>query len=291
MSGREAPRRLGKGLAELLGSGAAAMNAPASGEGVRHLPVAALHPGSFQPRRAMDEAALEELAASLKSRGVLQPLLVRIHPGKGGQYEIIAGERRWRAAQRAGLHEVPVLVRMLSDSEAMAAGLVENLQRQDLDPIEEAEGYQRLLDEFGLIQEELATAVAKSRPHISNMLRLLNLPPSVQVALRGGDMSAGHARALLQHPDPEAGARAIVAGKLTVRQTEAMVQQALTPKPTKSARDARDNSVTRNLERELAELLGLRVRVTFNGKGGSVTLNYADLDQLDGILSLLRGGQ
>lgn len=291
MSGREPPRRLGKGLAELLGSGAAAVTAAVASEGVRHLPVAALHPGPFQPRRGMDEAALEELAASLKARGVLQPLLVRGHPGKSGQYQIIAGERRWRAAQRAGLHEVPVLVRELSDTEAMAAGLVENLQRQDLDPIEEAEGYQRLLSEFGMIQEELAAAVAKSRPHVTNMLRLLNLPPSVQKVLREGELTTGHARALLQHPDPEAGARAIMAGRLSVRQTEAMVQQALTPKQKPSRRDVQDNSVTRNLERELAELLGLRVRVTFDGKGGSVTLNYADLDQLDGILSLLRGGQ
>lgn len=292
MSGRETPRRLGKGLAELLGPGTAAAAGGAAGvQGVRHLPVAALHPGPFQPRRAMNEDALEELAASLKAQGVLQPLLVRGAPGKGGQYQIIAGERRWRAAQRAGLHEVPVLVRDLSDSEAMAAGLVENLQRQDLDPIEEAEGYQRLLDEFGLIQEELARAVAKSRPHISNMLRLLNLPPSVQTALRGGELNAGHARALLQHPDPEAAARTVVAKKLTVRQAEAMVQAALTPKPGRAPRDAKDNSVTRNLERELAGMLGLRVKVTFDGKAGTVTLSYRDLDQLDGILSLLRGGQ
>ena len=292
MSARETPRRLGKGLAELLGPGTvAAAGQAAAGEGVRHVPVAALHPGPFQPRQAMDETALEELAASLKAQGVLQPLLVRAVPDKAGQYQIIAGERRWRAAQRAGLHEVPVLVRALSDSEAMAAGLVENLQRQDLDPIEEAEGYRRLVDEFGLIQEELARVVAKSRPHVANMMRLLNLPTSVQKALRGGDLSAGHARALLQHPDPEAAARAIVAKRLTVRQTEAMVQAALVPKPGRSRREATENSVTRSLETELTALLGLRVKVTFDGKGGSVSLAYQDLDQLDGILALLRGGQ
>lgn len=291
MSVKESPRRLGKGLAALMGTsgGHEAVAGPA--EGVRNLAIAALHPGPFQPRRAMDEEALEELAASLKSRGVLQPLLVRGHPSKPGQFQIIAGERRWRAAQRAGLHEVPVLVRDLSDTDAMAAGLVENLQRQDLDPIEEAQGYQRLLDEFGMIQEDLALAVAKSRPHISNMLRLLNLPDDVQNALRSGDLSTGHARALIQHPDPQAGARAIVANRLTVRQTEAMVAAALTPKHPSTAPLPSSNSATRMLERELMALLGLRVRITYNGHGGAVNLTYQNLEQLDGILALLRGQQ
>ncbi|SIQ85472.1 MULTISPECIES: ParB/RepB/Spo0J family partition protein [Acidiphilium] len=288
---KEQPRRLGKGLAALMGD--TTMDAGIGPtEGARHLAIASLLPGPFQPRRAMDEDALEELAASLKSRGVLQPLLVRSFPGQAGQYQIIAGERRWRAAQRAGLHEVPVLVRELSDTDAMAAGLVENLQRQDLDPIEEAEGYQRLLDEFGMIQEDLATAVAKSRPHITNMLRLLNLPSDVQASLRSGDLSSGHARALMQHPDPQAGARTIIANRLTVRQAEAMVAAALTPKPAPPAPLAPDvNSVTRMLERELIEILGLRVRIRFNGKSGSVNLAYENLGQLDGILALLRGHQ
>jgi ParB family chromosome partitioning protein len=288
---KEQPRRLGKGLAALMGD--TTMDAGIGPtEGARHLAIASLHPGPFQPRRAMDEDALEELAASLKSRGVLQPLLVRSFPGQAGQYQIIAGERRWRAAQRAGLHEVPVLVRELSDTDAMAAGLVENLQRQDLDPIEEAEGYQRLLDEFGMIQEDLATAVAKSRPHITNMLRLLNLPSDVQASLRSGDLSSGHARALMQHPDPQAGARTIIANRLTVRQAEAMVAAAMTPKPAPPAPLAPDvNSVTRMLERELIEILGLRVRIRFNGKSGSVNLAYENLGQLDGILALLRGHQ
>ncbi|OZB29204.1 ParB/RepB/Spo0J family partition protein [Acidiphilium sp. 34-64-41] len=267
---KEQPRRLGKGLAALMGD--TTMDAGIGPtEGARHLAIASLHPGPFQPRRAMDEDALEELAASLKSRGVLQPLLVRSFPGQAGQYQIIAGERRWRAAQRAGLHE---------------------LQRQDLDPIEEAEGYQRLLDEFGMIQEDLATAVAKSRPHITNMLRLLNLPSDVQASLRSGDLSSGHARALMQHPDPQAGARTIIANRLTVRQAEAMVAAALTPKPAPPAPLAPDvNSVTRMLERELIEILGLRVRIRFNGKSGSVNLAYENLGQLDGILALLRGHQ
>ncbi|MCF3946350.1 ParB/RepB/Spo0J family partition protein [Acidiphilium sp. AL] len=292
MSVKEQPRRLGKGLVELMGSAASALTPHAMpAEGARTVAIAALHPGPFQPRRAMDEAALEELAASLKSRGVLQPLLVRGHPAKPGQYQIIAGERRWRAAQRAGLHEVPVLVRELSDTDAMAAGLVENLQRQDLDPIEEAEGYQRLLDEFGMIQEDLAVAVAKSRPHITNMLRLLNLPRSVQTALQSGELSSGHARALMQHPDPEAGARAILANRLTVRQAELLAQTALTPKPPPARARYETDVETRALERDLSERLGLRVRISFNGKGGSVSLAYEGLDQLDGILALLNGRQ
>jgi ParB family chromosome partitioning protein len=290
MSLKEQPRRLGKGLAALMGS-TTMQEAMGATEGARQLAIASLHPGPYQPRRAMDEVALEELAASLKSRGVLQPLLVRSYPGQSGQYQIIAGERRWRAAQRAGLHEVPVLVRELSDADAMAAGLVENLQRQDLDPIEEAEGYQRLLDDFGMIQDELATAVAKSRPHITNMLRLLNLPNTVQQAVRAGDLSAGHARALIQHPDPESAARAIIANRLSVRQTEAMVATALTPKPQPTPLARQADTATRSLEQELMETLGLRVRINHNGKSGSISLTYDDLDQLDGILALLRGHQ
>jgi ParB family chromosome partitioning protein len=289
MSLKEQPRRLGKGLAALMGSTTLDATLGTS-EGARQLAIASLHPGPFQPRRGMDEEALEELAASLKSRGVLQPLLVRSFPGQSGQYQIIAGERRWRAAQRAGLHEVPVLVRELSDTDAMAAGLVENLQRQDLDPIEEAQGYQRLLDEFGMIQDDLATAVAKSRPHISNMLRLLNLPTGVQTALRSGDLSPGHARALLQHPDPQAGARAIIANRLSVRQTEAMVAAASNPKnqPGQPPKRETDPQI-RSLEHELTQKLGLRVRITHNGQSGSVSLSYGNLDQLDGILTLIRG--
>jgi ParB family chromosome partitioning protein len=290
MSLKEQPRRLGKGLAALMG-GEGMERALSPAEGVRNLAIASLHPGPFQPRQGMDEEALEELAASLKSRGVLQPLLVRMHPEKSGQYQIIAGERRWRAAQRAGLHEVPVLLRDLSDADAMAAGLVENLQRQDLDPIEEAQGYQRLLAEFGMIQEDLAVAVAKSRPHITNMLRLLNLPEPVQRVLRSGELSTGHARALLQHPDPQAAAKAVIANRMTVRQTEAMVAAALAPKIKPVEPVSAEDSATKMLERELSGLLGLKVRISFDGKGGVVSLSYQTLEQLEGILALLRGHQ
>ncbi len=170
-----------------------------------------LEPSPFQPRQEMDESALQELADSIAQRGILQPLLVRPTPGRPGHYQIIAGERRWRAAQRVSIHEVPVLVRPLSDSDAMAAGLVENLQREDLNAIEEAEGYKRLLEEFSLSQDKLGEAVGKSRAHIGNVIRLLKLPEQVRAMLRQGQLSAGHARALLTHPDPVKAAKEVMA--------------------------------------------------------------------------------
>src|SRR3954468_6635396 len=185
------------------------------------LPVSALEPGPFQPRTNMDPEQLRDLTESIRQQGVLQPLLARPHPERQGRFQIIAGERRWRAAQAAGLHEVRVLVRPLSDTEAMAAALVENLQRQDLDPIEEAEGYKRLLGEFGLTQDGLGELVGKSRSHVANTMRLLQLPDSVRDGVRSGALSAGHARALLGHPDPAGAAKIVIARGLNVRQTEA----------------------------------------------------------------------
>ncbi|MDE2201063.1 MAG: ParB/RepB/Spo0J family partition protein, partial [Rhodospirillales bacterium] len=204
-------------------------------------------------------------------------------PGKAGRYQIIAGERRWRAAQAAGLHEVPALVRDLSDSDAMAAGLVENLQRQDLNAIEEAEGYRRLVDEFTMTQEALAAAVGKSRSHVANMMRLLNLPPAVQAEVKGGALSAGHARALLAHPEPAKAALAVIAGGLSVRQTEALA----TRKPASPAAERPKDPETAALERDLSERLGLKVEISFNGSGGSLRILYRSLDQLDGVLALL----
>lgn len=289
MTTKEPPRRLGRGLAQLMGDVAAVTASPQSAS-VQLLPVADLAPSPFQPRRAMNEEALDELAASVKSRGVLQPLLVRPAPSPARGWQIIAGERRWRAAQRAGLHEVPVLIRDLEDADAMAAALVENLQRQDLDPIEEAEGFDRLIREFSLTQEELAQAVGKSRSHVTNMMRLLNLPQSVHQALRSGEITSGHARAILTHPDPETAARKIVADRLTVRQAEALTQAALTPREPKPSREAESRPTdpeTRALERDLTERLGLKVKISFDGKGGTVAIAYRDLDQLDGLLTLL----
>ena len=273
------PPRLGRGLAALLG------DAPAQGSPVRVLPVEVLAPGPFQPRNAMAAEALAELVESVRRQGILQPILARSSPGEPGRYQIIAGERRWRAAQAAGLHEIPVLVRELADAEAMAAGLVENLQRQDLNPIEEAEGFARLTDEFGMTQEQLGEAIGKSRSHVTNALRLLNLPDTVRGEVSRGALSAGHARALLGHPEPETAALPVSARGLTGRPTEArsVARPAAVPAPPP------EETETRALERELSAHLGLAVKVVFDGRGGSVKLSYRNLDQLDGIVALLKG--
>jgi ParB family chromosome partitioning protein len=287
MSTKDQPKRLGRGLAALLGDAAAPQTTAAPG--VQHLPVDVLAPSPFQPRQEMDEGALTELADSIAQRGILQPLLVRPTPGQPGQYQIIAGERRWRAAQRVSLHEVPVLVRPLSDSDAMAAGLVENLQREDLNAIEEAEGYKRLLEEFSLSQDKLGEAVGKSRAHIGNVVRLLKLPEPVRAMLRQGQLSAGHARALLTHPDPLKAAQDVVKRDLSVRQTEALAAAATRPAKPGAPAAPRADADIEALSNSLSERLGLKVQIKFNGKGGAVTLNYANLDQLDSLLALLNG--
>lgn len=285
---KEQPKRLGRGLAALLGDSAVPTSVAAPG--VQALGVEVLEPSPFQPRREMNEEALQELAASITQRGILQPLLVRPHPGKAGHYQIIAGERRWRAAQKAQLHEVPVLVRELSDSDAMAAGLVENLQRQDLNPVEEAMGLQRLIKEFDMTQETLADAIGKSRAHIGNSLRLLVLPERVLEHLRDGSLSFGHARALATHPNPISLVNRILKDNLSVRQTEDIVsdfgrtfKQGAFSGPKKPATDPE----TEALARSLSEKLGVNVKVTYNGKSGAVIINYKSLDQLDELLALL----
>ncbi len=276
MSG-SAPR-LGRGLAALLGENTAPV-APRT-----TLAVSVLEPGPFQPRTNMDPEQLRDLTESIRNQGVLQPLLARPHPTRPGQYQIIAGERRWRASQAAGLHEVPVLVRTLSDTEAMAASLVENLQRQDLDPIEEAEGYKRLIGEFGLTQDGLGDLVGKSRSHVANTMRLLQLPAPVLDGVRAGTLSAGHARALLAHADPAAAARLVIARGLNVRQTEALVQKGAEKPADRAPRDPE----TLALERDLASVLGLKVQLVQEGRGGSLKISYRTLDQLDALLERLR---
>ena len=287
MSVKEQPKRLGRGLAALMGDSAVPQTTAAPG--VQQLPIDVLVPSPYQPRQEMDEDALQELADSIAQRGILQPLLVRPTPGQPGQYQIIAGERRWRAAQRVSLQEIPVLVRPLSDSDAMAAGLVENLQREDLNAIEEAEGYKRLLEEFSLSQDKLGEAVGKSRAHIGNIIRLLKLPEPVRAMLRQGQLSAGHARALLTHPDPLKAAREVIKRDLSVRQTEALTNQAIRPAKTAPASTPRADADIEALANSLTERLGLKVQIKFNGKSGSVTFNYANLDQLDSLLALLNG--
>ena len=287
MNAKGSGPRLGRGLAALLGD--MAVQAPAPAGSVRQLPLDLLEPNPFQPRTTIDLEALQELSDSIKARGILQPLLVRPHPTDPARYQIIAGERRWRAAGAAGLHEVPVLVRETADADAAAAALVENLQRQDLNPIDEAQGYARLLDMSGLTQESLGQAVGKSRSHIANTLRLLALPQAVIDALRQGVISAGHARALLAHPEPEAAMQAVVDRQLSVRQTEALASRK-PPQPTRPRQAAMRDPDSQALERMLIERLGLRVKISFDGRGGSVLVHYSDLDQLDAIVARLSIG-
>lgn len=282
--------RLGMGLAALLGESAAP---EAERPAPSTLPVDVLEPGPFQPRKAMDPDSLADLVQSIRSQGLLQPILVRPLPHEGpdgARYQIIAGERRWRASQQAGLTKVPVHIRGLSDTDAMAASLVENLQRQDLDAIEEAEGYHRLIEEFGLTQEQLGTAVGKSRSHVANAMRLLNLPPAVRSQVQRGALTAGHARALLTHPEPERAALAVIARGLNVRQTEALASRY--GKASGTARPRERDPDLEALERDLAERLGLRIQISHAGPSGAgtVRIEYRSLDQLDGLIALLSRG-
>ena len=277
------PARLGGGLSTLIpDTPVADRDQPA---GARAVPVDRLAPGRFQPRRQFDEAALDALAQSIREQGVLQPILVRPRPKKPGHYEIVAGERRWLAAGRAGLAEVPVSVRELDDRTAMEAALAENIQRNALSPIEEAEGYRRLLEEFDCTQERLSTVVGRSRPHIANTLRLLSLPEPVRNLVDDGSLSAGHARALLADPDPVGLSHRIVTDGLSVRRVEHLVRERQSGRGRPAA--ARDEDVLA-LEGELADSLGLRVSLTQRGEGGSLTLHYRSLEQLDDLLDRLR---
>ena len=284
----EKRRNLGRGLSALLGEDRGSSEGQG---GARHLDITKLHPGKYQPRRFMAEDDLKDLAQSIRELGILQPILVRDHPDRPGEYEIIAGERRWRAAQLAQLHEVPALVKVLSNQETLEVALVENLQREDLSPLEEATGLQRLMDEFGHTQEALAKAVGKSRSHVANMLRLLGLPEAVKFLLDKGELSAGHGRALLAAPDPEAAAREVLAKGLSVRQTEQLAAKAVRPDSSlasAAAKPAKDAD-TRALEADLSDILGLKVAITGKGAAGSLTVYYKSLDQLDGLLQRLSG--
>ena len=285
---------LGRGLNALLGD--IAREAPigdgaGQGGGVQSLPVGSLSPHPDQPRRRFDDAQLDELAGSIKARGLLQPIVVRPH---GHGYQIVAGERRWRAAQRAQLHEVPVVIRAFDDAETLEIALVENIQREDLNAIEEARAYQKLAAEFGHTQEALAGIVHKSRSHIANLLRLLDLPERVQARVVDGSRSMGHARALLGVSDVEALAEQVVARGLSVRETEQLARDAKHPKREREARQrdgsghAPDADIAA-LERQLADLLGVTVRVSHGSNGGTLTLGYSTLDQLDMLCQRLTG--
>jgi len=272
----ERPRGLGRGLSALIGDEAA----PTRGEApkaTRTLPVAFLRPGKFQPRKNFADDALADLAASVKEKGVLTPILVR--PLGADSYEIVAGERRWRAAQMAKLHDVPVVVRELADAEALEIAIIENVQRADLNVVEEAMAYQELIDRFGRTQEQVAQEVGKSRPHVANTIRLLRLPDSVKALIQEGKLTAGHARTLLSAPDPEAAAWDILSGKMTVRQAEQR-----TPKKAKpGGKPAPDPNIA-DLETSISNQLGLKVQIIHKGdKGGDVRISYGSLEQLDEI--------
>lgn len=282
-------KSLGRGLDALLGDNKAARPESDNRDTANLVPIEFLHPGKYQPRHLMDREAIAELAASIADKGVLQPLLVRPHPDHAGQYEIIAGERRWRAAQQAKLHEVPVIVRPFSDVEALEVGLIENLQRQDLSPIEEAEGYQRLLDEFSHTQEKLADVVGKSRSHVANTLRLLGLPMDVRGMIENGSLSAGHARALIGMETPQVLAKRIAREGLSVRQTEKLAKEAGATKSRSTLKPAKDAD-TVALEQSLSGLLGLKVNINSGKSGGSLTIHYKTLDQLDAVLHRISHG-
>jgi ParB family chromosome partitioning protein len=287
---RKRPSGLGRGLSSLLGE--VAQEAPVSGEvpargGIQLMPVASLEPHSAQPRRHFDEAALDELAESIRERGLIQPIVVRPH---GHRYQIVAGERRWRAAQRARLHEVPVIVRDFSDGETLEVALIENIQRQDLNAIEEAEGYRRLVAEYGHSQEVLGKLVHKSRSHVANLLRLLDLPASVRERVATGELSMGHARALASATDPEAAATEVVKRGLSVRDTEKLVRAQKGGRTRQGKLEYKGaHADIEALERQLGDLLGLKVTIRHRPDGGTVGLNYSTLDQLDMICQRLSG--
>jgi ParB family chromosome partitioning protein len=291
---RRRPSGLGRGLSSLLGEAAqeapvsTAPGAPAAQRGgVQTLPVASIEPHLDQPRRHFDEEALSELAESIRARGLIQPIVVRPH---GHRFQIVAGERRWRAAQKARLHEVPVIVRELTDAETLEIALLENIQRQDLNAIEEAEAYRKLMDEFGHTQEALAKIVNKSRSHIANLLRLLGLPESVRQLVVGGELSMGHARALVSAPDPEALARETVEKGLSVRDVEKRARFGKPGRERQGKLEYKGSSADIDaLERQLGDMLGLAVRIAHRPDGGSVSLHYSSLDQLDMICQRLSG--
>lgn len=287
-------RGLGKGLAALLGE---TMEAGALGgrEGaLLSIPIEHLTPHPNQPRQHFDEAEIESLAASIREKGIVQPLVVRPADGPEGEealYQIVAGERRWRAAQRAGIHEVPAVVRRLSDAESIEIALVENLQRRDLNALEEASAYRRLIDDYAHRQEDVAQALGKSRSHVANTVRLLDLPAPVKVLIADAALSAGHGRALLAAADPAALCDTVVRLGLTVRQTEALVRRAGEGRP-RQPKPRADDPNLRAVQTDLSRALGLKVSIdpAKRGAGGRMTIAYKEPEQLDALINRLRTG-
>ncbi len=283
------PSRLGRGLAALIGDMANmdGQRFAETGNGIKRLPVEFIIANRANPRRVFNAEQLDELTDSIREKGIMQPLLVR--PSQDPNiFEIIAGERRWRAAQKAGLHEVPVIVRDVDDKEALELAIIENVQRADLNPLEEAMGYGQLIEQFDYTQQDLAQVIGKSRSHVANTLRLLRLPEDVRNMVSSGELTAGHARTLITAEDPGALARQIVGSGLSVREAEALSQQrepSLRKKNTESVRDPD----TLALERRLSDALGLSVSLSHGDSGGKVEIRYRTLEQLDGICIRLTG--
>ncbi len=294
---------LGRGLAALFGDEEEDYASLDKVRSSKQVPIEHIHPNTKQPRRHFDEEALSTLADSILQSGLLQPILVRRHPEHSAQYEIVAGERRWRACQQAQLHEIPVIIRELNDAEVLQVAIVENVQRQDLTPIEEATSYRRLMDEFGHKQDDVAKIIGKSRSHIANMLRLLSLPEDVQDLVDKGDISAGHARALVGAEDPTGLASQITSKGLSVRETErlakalkkeltapeeaAVLNPKLTSSKIKPSTGPQKDADTLALERDLSNMLGLKVTIDFHGQGGALSISYDTLEQLDNVLHRL----
>lgn len=304
MTSTDKNRRLGRGLSALLGEvetedyaapegSDAPASAPHARDGVRTLPIELIRPNPDQPRKTITEAELEALSESIAEKGVVQPILVRPVKGEGEAYEIVAGERRWRAAQKARLHDIPALVRELTDKETLEIGIVENVQRSDLNPVEEAHAYRQLIDRFGHTQDDVARAVSKSRSHVANMVRLLALPEAVLTSLASGEISTGHARAIATAPDPEALVRIIVEKGLSVREAERLARDAQAGKAPdgKASKPGDKDADTRALESDVAARLGLSVDIRHGNKGGEIRVQYKTLEQLDDVCRRLSGNR
>jgi len=285
MTPEERHRGLGRGLSALIGDEAAPTRGEIQAKGARTLPIAFLKPNRFQPRKNFAPEDLNDLANSIREKGVLQPILVRPVAGEANSFEIVAGERRWRAAQMAKLHDVPVVVRELSDGESLEIAIIENVQRADLNAVEEAAAYQELIDKFGYTQDRLSQEVGKSRSHVANTLRLLKLPDSVKAMIRDGKLTAGHARTLIGLADPEARAKEIVAGALNVRQAEQRSKK-------KPAKPHPKDADTKSLESNLSNMLGLKVEIMHKGAtGGELRIFYKTLEQLDDLIRRLNNAR
>ena len=280
-------KRLGRGLAALIGDDYSEEGVVEDIKSMRHLPIELLRRNPHNPRKTFGEAELDELAKSIKEKGLLQPIMVRPLHGESSSYEIVAGERRWRASQRAGIHDVPVLIRELSDSEALEFALIENVQRSDLNALEEALGYRQLMDQFSYTQEKMAEALGKSRSHIANTLRLLKLPEGVQEYVRQGKLSAGHARTLVAADDPMGLAQQIIDFDLSVREAEKIAKPEASKSVPKPASAPAKSANVVGLENDLQAILGLSVEIEARGESGYLKINYTSLEQLDDLCARL----